>query len=120
MVINTGVSARELEPITLDKALFSNVGTIRVTCAIDSKCVLSCLPKVAISLLKGHTSCTQRGGRAGRRFGGHGLRFGGHGLRCSGHGLLSTPIVSFFVAQNVVFTVGHSTKEPGEVHRDKA
>jgi hypothetical protein len=56
LVINAGVSAEELESITLDKALVSRIGTISVTCAVDTKCVLSYLSKIAIGLRKGNTS----------------------------------------------------------------
>ena len=120
MVPNDGVSAMKLESITLDKALFSRIGTIRVTCAVNSKCVLSYLPILAVSLPKGHTSSIQWGGRTGRRFGGHRLRFGGHGLRFGRHGLFFTPIVTFVIAQNIVLVIRDSTEEPGTVHRDKA
>jgi hypothetical protein len=66
LVPNTGVSAKELESITLDQTLVTGIGAISVTCAVDTKCALGSLSKIAIGLLKGNASF-RWGGRAGGR-----------------------------------------------------
>jgi hypothetical protein len=49
LVPNTGVSAKELESITLDQTLVTRIGAI-------TKCALGSLSKIAIGLLKGNAS----------------------------------------------------------------